>query len=83
MNTLVQARVNQEVKEQAALVLQGMGLSVSDAVRIVLTRTAKEGRFPLELVPNALTAETLEKSARGEDIHKAKDAKDLFAQLGI
>jgi DNA-damage-inducible protein J len=33
--------------------------------------------------PNALTAETLEKSERGEDVHRAKDAADLFHRLGI
>ena len=34
-------------------------------------------------VPNAMTAETLAKSERGEDIHHAKDVDDLFGQLGI
>lgn len=33
--------------------------------------------------PNNLTAETIAKSERGEDVHKAKDAEDLFKQLGI
>ncbi|TDB52785.1 hypothetical protein C5467_15505 [Photorhabdus khanii subsp. guanajuatensis] len=40
--------------------------------------------LPFEMrVPNKLTAETLAKSDRGEDIHQAKDANDLFDQLGI
>jgi DNA-damage-inducible protein J len=34
-------------------------------------------------VPNTLTAETLAKSERGEDVHHAKDAADLFNQLDI
>lgn len=34
-------------------------------------------------VPNALTAETLRKSERGEDVHTAKDADALFRELGI
>lgn len=33
--------------------------------------------------PNALTAETLRKSRRGEDVHRAADAADLFRRLGI
>ncbi len=33
--------------------------------------------------PNKLTAETMENTARGEDVHKAKNAADLFRQLGI
>jgi hypothetical protein len=41
---LVQTRIDVDVKEQATQVLENMGLTVSDAVRILLTRTAKEGR---------------------------------------
>lgn len=49
-NALVQTRVDAEVKERASAVLESMGLTVSDAVRILLTRTANEGALPLELV---------------------------------
>ncbi|WP_087004503.1 type II toxin-antitoxin system RelB/DinJ family antitoxin [Rhizobium sullae] len=38
-----------DVKERATAVLENMGLTVSDAVRILLTRTANEGTIPLEL----------------------------------
>lgn len=80
----VRARVDETLKEEAAVVLAEMGLTVSDVVRIVLTRVAKEKALPFEMrVPNKLTAETLAKSERGEDVHHAKDAEDLFGQLGI
>ncbi|MDO8275469.1 MAG: type II toxin-antitoxin system RelB/DinJ family antitoxin [Serpentinimonas sp.] len=40
--------------------------------------------MPFEMrAPNALTAKTLAKSERGEDVHHAKHADDLFKQLGI
>lgn len=42
-----------------------------------------EGAAVRNAVPNRLTAETLAKSERGEDVSHAKDAKDLFEQLGI
>jgi DNA-damage-inducible protein J len=45
-NSLVQARIDPETKERAAAVLEKMGLSVSDAVRILLTRVAHEGGLP-------------------------------------
>ncbi len=48
-NALVQARIDAGVKERAARVLEGMGLTVSDAVRILLTRTANEGALPFAL----------------------------------
>ena len=52
-NALVQTRIDADVKDRATAVLEGMGLTVSDAVRILLTRTANEGALPLELVSNS------------------------------
>lgn len=51
-NALVQTRIDADVRDRASTVLEGMGLTVSDAVRILLTRTANEGALPLELVTN-------------------------------
>jgi DNA-damage-inducible protein J len=48
-NALVQTRIDPEVKERAAAVLERQGMTVSDAVRILLTRTANEGSLPMEL----------------------------------
>ncbi len=80
----VRARIDETLKNEAAAVLAGMGLTVSDVVRIALTKIAKEKALPFEMrVPNKLTAETLAKSERGEDVHHAKSADDLFNQLGI
>ena len=80
----VRARVNEELKNEATKVLAGMGLTVSDVVRIALTKIATEKALPFNMsVPNKLTAETLSKSAQGEDVFHAKDANDLFKQLGI
>lgn len=49
-NALVQTRIDKDVRDRASLVLEGMGLTVSDAVRILLTRTANEGALPIELL---------------------------------
>ena len=49
-NALVQTRIDADIRDRAAAVLEDMGLSVSDAVRILLTRTANEGALPLELI---------------------------------
>lgn len=46
---LVQARIDPELKERAAAVLDNIGLSISDAVRILLTRIANEGALPFPL----------------------------------
>ncbi|MBH5397377.1 type II toxin-antitoxin system RelB/DinJ family antitoxin [Bradyrhizobium sp. CNPSo 4010] len=52
-NALVQTRIDAEVRDRASAVLEKMGLTVSDAVRILLTRTANEGALPLELLTNS------------------------------
>lgn len=49
-NALVQTRIHAEVRDRASAVLENMGLTVSDAVRILLTRTANERALPLELL---------------------------------
>ncbi|MGM0562425.1 MAG: type II toxin-antitoxin system RelB/DinJ family antitoxin [Pseudomonadota bacterium] len=45
-NSLVQTRIDPEVKAKASAVLDSMGLTLSDAVRILLTRVAAEGALP-------------------------------------
>ena len=83
-NAIVRARIDETIKNEAVAVLAEMGLTASDAFRIMMTRVAKEKALPFELkIPNALTAETLEKADRGEDLHEAKDAADLFRKLGV
>lgn len=71
----VRARIDETLKNEAAAVLADMGLTVSDVVRIALTRIAKEKALPFEMrVPKALAAETLSRSGRGEDVHPARNA---------
>jgi DNA-damage-inducible protein J len=49
-----------------------------------LVRVARDKAIPFPVkVPNSLTAETLRKSERGEDVHAAEGADDLFRKLGI
>ena len=51
-NALVQTRIDADIRDRASAVLESMGLTVSDAVRILLTRTANEGALPIDLVTN-------------------------------
>ncbi|AKU11184.1 damage inducible-like protein, anti-RelE antitoxin [Azoarcus sp. CIB] len=62
-STMLHVRVDNEIKTQASEALAAMGLSVSDAVRILLKRVVNEQAFPLELkVPNARTREAMEEA---------------------
>ena len=57
-NAVVRARIDEHIKEEATVVLAAMGLTVSDAFRIMLTRIAREKALPFEpLVPNTETIE--------------------------
>jgi DNA-damage-inducible protein J len=80
---VARARVKETVKDRATETLADLGLTVSDLVRITLTRVAKDGALPFDLTPNKLTIETLEKCERGEDLHSAESADDLVDKLGV
>lgn len=65
-NAVVRARIDEHIKEEATVVLAAMGLTVSDAFRIMLTRIAREKALPFEpLVPNAETIEAMKAARRG------------------
>jgi DNA-damage-inducible protein J len=82
-NAVVRSRINSDVKEKATAVLEEMGLTVSDVMRIVLTRVANDNALPFDLQPNKLTRQTMRKTAKGVEVHQARDAADLFHKLGI
>lgn len=66
-NAVVRARIDEHTKEEASAVLAAMGLTVSDAFRIMLIRIAKEKALPFEpLVPNAETIKAMKAARRGE-----------------
>lgn len=80
-NAVVRARIDQHIKEEAATVLATMGLTVSDAFRIMLTRVAREKALPFEpLVPNAETIEAMKEARRG-NLRSFKTVNDLMADL--
>ena len=77
----VQARVNKDVKEEASVVLAAMGLSVSDAVRLLLTRVAREKALPFApLIPNAETIAAM-KEARAGNLAGFDDVESLLDDL--
>jgi DNA-damage-inducible protein J len=66
-NTVVRARIDEATKAEAAAVLATMGLSLSDAFRLLLKRVAAEKALPFEpLVPDAETIEAMKAARRGE-----------------
>ena len=80
-NDVVRARIDRRLKQEAAAVLEGMGLSVSDAVRMMLVRVAAEKRLPFSpLRPNATTVKAM-KAARAGKVARFETLDDLMTDL--
>jgi len=66
-NAVVRARIDGRIKAEAEAVLASIGLSSSDAFRMMMIRIAKEKALPFEpLVPNDETIEAIKAARRGE-----------------
>lgn len=71
--TMVHVRIDENVKAQASETLSSMGLSMSDAIRVFLTKVASEKQLPFSLcAPNA---ETLQAMAEAEAITRSYHAR--------
>ncbi len=80
-SSMVHIRVDGEVKDRAAQALASMGLTVSDAVRLLLTRIAAEKAMPFEVrVPNRTTLAAMEAGERGK-VSKAASVAAMMARL--
>ncbi|MDR2161299.1 MAG: type II toxin-antitoxin system RelB/DinJ family antitoxin [Desulfovibrio sp.] len=78
---LVQARIDNAIKEEAAAVLATIGLSLSDAVRLMLMRVVQDKALPFNpLIPNSETIAAMEE-ARAGNLPRAKTVKELFEKL--
>lgn len=83
-SAFVRARIDERLKNEAAAVLAEMGLTVSDVVRMTLTRVAKDKALPFELkVPNAETRAAIEESRAMMKARRARfnDGQELIDAL--
>jgi DNA-damage-inducible protein J len=77
-NSVVRARIDPRTKREAAAALKKIGLTVSDAFRLLLVRVAAEKSLPFEpLNPNAETVAAMKAARRGELIKAGKPGKLL------
>jgi DNA-damage-inducible protein J len=85
--SMLHIRVDDDIKEQATAALTTMGLSVSDAVRLLLRRVVIDQAFPLELkVPNAETQAAMQESrammaSRRDSQRRFASSDAMFADL--
>ncbi len=80
-DTYVRARIDTATKERAAEALEAMGLSISDAIRLLMLRIADERRLPFEVkVPSAMTRKAIAELEAGKGKRFA-DVETLMADL--
>ena len=78
---VVRSRIDADLKREATDVLSSIGLTVSDAIRLLFVRVAAEKALPFEVrVPNATTVAALEANERGE-VERFDSVDALFADL--
>jgi DNA-damage-inducible protein J len=81
-NTTVRARIDEHMKEEASAVLAVIGLTVSDAFRLMMVRIARDKALPFEpLIPNAETIEAMRAARRGEFVASVSSVEELFEEL--
>jgi len=82
-DTYVRARIDAETKQRATEALEAMGLSISDAIRLLMLRVADEQRLPFDVrVPNAATRKAMAELDAGKG-KRFNSADALFKDLGI
>lgn len=78
-STVIHARIDSVTKAATDRILGELGMTATEAIRLLYRQIALRGEFPLELkVPNALTAETLVKADRGEELETFGSSADLY-----
>ena len=82
-DTVVRARIDSNTKSRATEALRAMGLTVSDAIRLLLLRVADEKRLPFAIqVPNAATLKAMKELDDGKG-QRFESPKELFRDLDI
>jgi DNA-damage-inducible protein J len=82
-DSIVKARIDAGTKERASAALAAMGLSISDAIRLLMFRVAEERRLPFDVqIPNAASRDAMKELNEGRG-HSSGSAEELFKDLGI
>lgn len=82
-DSVVRARIDSDTKARATAALEAMGLSVSDAIRLLMLRIADEQRLPFAVqVPNSTTVKAMEELESGKG-QRFNSEQELFNNLGL
>ena len=82
-SAVIHARIDRSTKEATERILSTLGMTPTEAIRLLYRQIALRGEFPLELrVPNQVTAETLARADQGEDVEQFSSTADLYKSCG-
>lgn len=82
-DSIVRARIDSATKAEASAALEAMGLSISDAIRLLMLRIADEKRLPFEVkVPNNATRNAMAELEKGKG-KRFRNTDELLKDLGI
>ena len=82
-DAVVGARIDSDTKARAAEALHAMGLTLSDAIRLLLLRVADEKRLPFAVqAPNTTTVEAMKELEEGKG-RRFDNVEALFRDLGV
>lgn len=84
-NVTVQSRVNPELRDSAAALFSGMGMSTADAIRIFLQQSVNEGGLPFRphlKEPNEATLEAIKELEEGNGV-RHNSLQEMYDDLGI
>lgn len=82
-DSVIRARIDSDTKTRAEAALKAMGLTTSDAIRLLMIRVADDRRLPFEVkAPNAATRAAMAELAEGRG-ERFEDANAMFRGLGL
>ena len=83
-NVVVRARVNSVLKNDVEVLLDGLGLTISEAINVYLAQIKLRGGLPFSVeIPNKETAKAIREARAGKGMVVCKNAGDMFKKLGI
>ncbi|NTU42229.1 MAG: type II toxin-antitoxin system RelB/DinJ family antitoxin [Nitrospirales bacterium] len=81
---MIRARTEPSLKQEVEDIFKNLGISSTEAINLFYAQVKLNKGLPFPVkIPNETTVETFEKTDRGEDLTRCKDASDMFKKLGI
>lgn len=81
---IVRTRIDSELKSSATEILEGMGMTVSQAIRMLLVQIVQDKELPFKVkAPNAQTLAVMDATDRGEGLRSHESTAALFKELDI